>query len=148
MLYLDTSALVKRYVREPGSTVVVAAMTANSIRATNVVAYAELRATFARALRAGRIDAAGLATLLVLLDSHWPNCLVLAADDTCLRTAGRLVDHHAGHALRSFDAIHLASAHRLASGTPAAVTFACWDLRLWRAARDDGFTMIPAAEPL
>src|SRR5204863_8940537 len=97
---------------------------------------------------AARIDAAALATLLVLLDTDWPSYLVLAADDACVRAAGRLIDHHAGHALRGFDAIHLASAHRLASGAPSGVSFACWDLRLWRAARDDGFTMLPAAEPL
>ena len=45
------------------------------------------------------------------------------------------------------DALHLASALRLADGDPASMTFACWDLRLWRAARDDGFTMLPPTEP-
>ena len=64
-----------------------------------------------------------------------------------LAEAGRLIDHHAAHALRAFDAIHLASALRLADDHPPAVTFACWDVRLWRAAHDEGFALLPRTEP-
>jgi hypothetical protein len=147
VLYLDSSALVKRYVTEAGTAVVAAAIAATLIRATSIVAYAELRAAFTRALHAARLDRGGHASVIARLDADWPNFLILAADDSCVRDAGRLIDTHASHRLRGFDAMHLAAAHRLAAGNPAAVSFACWDVRLWRAARDDGFTMIPRAEP-
>ena len=147
LLYVDTSALVKRYVAERGSPTVRAAMAATPVVATSAVAFAEMQSALVRAHRDGRLDAAGFASTTTLLSSHWPSYLRLALDDALALEAGRQVVAHARFALRGFDAIHLASAHRLASGQPATVTFACWDLRLWRAARSDGFHMLPAREP-
>lgn len=147
ILYLDTSALAKRYVAERGSRTVRAAMAAALIPATSAVAYAEMQAALARAHRDGRMDAAAYALATTLSSSHWSRYLRLAVDDALALEAGRLVVAHTRFALRGFDAIHLASAHRLASGRPANVAFACWDVRLWRAARHDGFGMVPAREP-
>ena len=48
ILYLDTSALVKLYVREAGSVLVRRATEASEAAATSTVAYAEARAAFAR----------------------------------------------------------------------------------------------------
>ncbi len=48
ILYLDTSALVKLYVRETGSVRVRNWLNKATAAATSVVAYAEARATFAR----------------------------------------------------------------------------------------------------
>lgn len=147
-LYADSSALVKGYLVEAGSQAVIAAIAAASSTATNAVAYAEMRAAFARALREGRIDSARHAAIVQFLDVDWAQYLTLTADEARMREAGRLVDRHTRHALRGFDAIHLASALLLAAGQPASVTFACWDLRLWRAARDEGFAMLPTAQPV
>jgi len=148
VLYLDSSALAKRYLTEPVTADVTAAMAAEAIVSTSAVGYAELRGAFARALRESRLNPAAHAAVVALLDSHWSRYLVIAADDARMREAGRLIDHHSAHALRAFDAIHLASALRLADGNPASVTFACWDLRLWRAARDEGVALLPASEPI
>lgn len=146
-LYADTSALVKRYVVETGTPDATAAMAAAALVASSIVAYAELRLAFARVLRDSRVDAAGHTALVQRLDEDWAHFLVLAADNACVREAGRLVDRHAHYALRGFDALHLASGLRLAGGSPPAVSFACWGRRLWRAARDEGFTMLPREEP-
>lgn len=148
MLYVDSSALAKRYLAEAGTSDVTAAMAVESIVSTNAVGYAELRSAFARALREARLDSPSHAAVVALLDSHWSRYLVIAADDARMREAAMLIDHHSTHALRAFDAIHLASALRLADGNPPAVTFACWDLRLWRAARDEGFVLLPPTEPI
>ncbi|MGH8694308.1 MAG: PIN domain-containing protein [Burkholderiales bacterium] len=51
ILYLDTSALVKLYVREQGSAQVRAHVNKADVIATSVVAYAEARAAFARLRR-------------------------------------------------------------------------------------------------
>ena len=77
MLYLDTSALVKRYVAEIGSATVTAAITAVLIRATCIVAFAELRAAFTRALSAGRLDFSGHASAVSQLDVDWTSLFVL-----------------------------------------------------------------------
>lgn len=147
-LYLDTSALAKRYLAETGTSELVAAVGGSSYVATSALAYAEMRAAFARALREGRIRPAEHVRLVSLLDAHWPHYFVLAASEQCVREAGRLVDRYAHHALRGFDAIHLASALQLANGHPPAMVFGCWDVRLWRAAREEQFVMLPQAEPL
>jgi hypothetical protein len=146
-LYHDASGLVKGYHQEAGTTEVVAATASAASVATSIVAYAEVRAAFARALREGRVDAAGHAANARPLDADWAQYVVVAADAALVRDASRLIDQHPRHALRAFDAIHLASALVLAAGRPASVTFACWDQRLWRAARDEGLTLLPAAEP-
>ena len=53
ILYLDTSALVKLYVQEPGTDAVKAWVAEAEAAATSWVAYAETRAAFARARREG-----------------------------------------------------------------------------------------------
>jgi uncharacterized protein len=146
-LYLDTSALIKGYLAEAESADVAAATAAATSVATSSVAYAELRAAFARARREARLDEPSHSVVVGLLDAHWSRYAVVAVDDARLREAGELADRHPLHALRALDAIHLASALRLALGKPQAITFGCWDRRLWRAARDEGFTMLPPAQP-
>jgi predicted nucleic acid-binding protein len=148
MLYLDSSALVKNYLAEAGSAAVTAATAAAAGVASSIVAYAEARASFARALREGRIDVARHAMAVRLLDTDWTQYAVVVADVARMREAARLMDQHPRHALRAFDAIHLASALLLVAGQQASVTFACWDQRLWRAAHDEGFTMLPPTEPV
>jgi len=127
---------------------VTAALASERIVATSAVAYAELRSTFARRLRERYLDEPSHRAAVTLLAARWAGYVTLAIDDACLRQAGELVDRHTRHALRALDAIHLASALRIAGADPSGVTFACWDLRLWRAARDEGFTMLPASEPV
>lgn len=106
-----------------------------------------MRTAFARALREHRLDEAGHDTVVDLLEAHWTRYAVVTVEEARLQEAGQLADRHTRHALRALDAIHLASALFLAAGQPDTITFACWDLRLWRAARDEGFTMLPATEP-
>jgi uncharacterized protein len=146
-LYLDTSALIKIYLAEAGSAEVAAAVEAASAVATSSIAYAELRAAFARARREKRVDEPGHTALTAELDAHWPRYAVVTLDDARLRDAGGLADRHSVHALRALDSIHLAGAVRLALGNPSSIMFGCWDIRLWRAARDEAFTMFPEAEP-
>jgi predicted nucleic acid-binding protein len=144
---LDASGLIKGYLAEAESTDVVRAIATASVRATSAIAYPELRAVFARVLRERRLDEVGHDALVDLLEAHWPRYAVVAVEEDRLREAGELTARHTRHALRALDAIHLASALFLAAGQPHTITFACWDVRLWRAAHDEGFTLLPAAEP-
>ena len=54
ILYLDASALVKRYVTEPGSREVIQLTSEAAGVATVLVSRAEVAAAFGRAVRAGR----------------------------------------------------------------------------------------------
>lgn len=116
--------------------------------ATTVVtarlAYVETRAAFARARRERRLSAPDVRSVSRALDQRWSQLAVVELDDTIAREAASLVDTHP---LRSADAIHLASALSIAGDEQAAITFACWDARLWAEARTMGFVMGPTSDP-
>jgi predicted nucleic acid-binding protein len=110
ILYLDTSALLKLYVEEPGREVVREAIGAAEVAATSTVAYAEARAALARRLREGDFTEEEHRRAVERLGREWRGYHRLAVSNLVARRAGDLAERHA---LRGFDAIHLASAARL-----------------------------------
>ena len=71
ILYLDTSALVKVYLREPGREVVARAVRESSRIATAMVSYAEARATFARMLREDSLNEEEHTGIINALNERW-----------------------------------------------------------------------------
>lgn len=65
------------------------------------------------------------------IDSH-------AVNDALLTKA---VETARAHALRAYDAVHLAGALSFAAGEE--LEFACWDKELRGAAKKHGFTLVP-----
>jgi predicted nucleic acid-binding protein len=107
ILYLDASAFLKLYVREPESTQVRRAISDAVALCTHVLTYAEARAGFARAVRMGRLTARRLTTLKRELDRDWQRIDVLGVDDTLVHRAGDLAERFG---LRGYYRIHLAAA--------------------------------------
>lgn len=131
ILYLDTSAVVKLYVEEQGTATVVARVGDAEAVATVRVAYAEARAALARHRREGGLTPVGLRQAVRELDREWGMYNVVDVNDPLVRRAGALAERHA---LRGYDAVHLAGALdlRAAGGE---VEFLSFDARLNRAAR-------------
>ncbi len=75
--------------------------------ATSAVAYAEARSALARKRRDGAFSPEGHREAVTTLDEEWGTYEVLSATENVARAAGDLAERHA---LRGFDAIHLASA--------------------------------------
>lgn len=144
ILYLDTSALVKLYVREAGSVPLRRRIRKAQALATSVVAYAEARAAFARLRQSGLSGAAMHQRRRLQLDRDWDAWLRVELAPDVLRSAGDLTDTYA---LRGFDAIHLASALWLKARTADVVDFAAWDHRLGVAASKAGFQVFPRPSP-
>jgi predicted nucleic acid-binding protein len=138
-LYLDTSALVKLYVEEEGSSMVRQWVDDADTVATSIIAFVEARAAFARRHREKRISSAAHARLVRDFAADWDRYLVLEATQPLMRLAGRLA---ATHALRAYDAIHLASAKILREKLAEPVFFASWDARLAAAARKEGLEVM------
>lgn len=107
ILYLDTSALVKIYVEEEGTEAVERAVEEAEWVATSVVAYAEARSALARRERDGALSSEGYREAVASLDEEWETYEGLSVTESVARLAGDLAERHA---LRGFDAIHLASA--------------------------------------
>lgn len=107
ILYLDTSALAKLYAEEEGTVTVERAIDEAEAVATSVVAYAEARAALARKLREGVFSSEEHREAVEALDEDWETLDTPDVTDDLVRRAGALAEEHA---LRGFDAIHLASA--------------------------------------
>jgi uncharacterized protein len=129
-LYLDSSALVKRYLRETGSELVAAAIDrARTFKMCRVGFVETVRAV----ALAGRPDDAERAK------SHWTAIDAIEVDGALAEHAVQLAVRHR---LRTLDALHLAAA--LSVGEDGLV-FVTWDGRLHRAARAEGLHTLPAS---
>ena len=140
ILYLDTSALVKLYVREAGSTALRTHAAKAGALATSVVAYAETRAAFARLKHSGASSDARHRQRLQQLERDWAALLRVELASDVLRNAGDLADIYG---LRGFDSIHLASALWLKARVSEPVDFAVFDQRLGAAASKAGLSVVP-----
>lgn len=131
VLYLDTSALLKLYVEEEGRELVREAVDTADTVATSTVAYAEARAGLARRFREEDFTEEEHQGAVADLDGDWPTYGRLNVSDPVSYLAGELAERHA---LRGYDAVHLASAVRL-SVRFEDLRFLAFDGRLNDAAR-------------
>lgn len=118
-VYCDSSALVKRYVREPGR-----AMLMELLRRRACVSSAllpvELRSAFRRRAGEATLDASQLAILLERLAEDRHSWTLVPVSAEILTAAEALVGTHP---LRALDAIHVASAQAFAARMPSPVLF-------------------------
>lgn len=138
ILYADSSSLMKLYLDEAGSAEFRRAARASSAVASSIIAYVELRAGLARALRAARLTEGDYRRQLTALAQDWFITSHVDVDDSLVREAGDLAELHN---LRGYDAIHLASAARLQRLVGEPVRFFAADERLMSAAAGTGLAV-------
>lgn len=85
-----------------------------------------------------RLSAAQLRRALRNLETIWASLYVHAVTDEVIEMASEVALEHA---LRAYDALHLASA--VAFDDAGQMAVACWDRELRDAARRRGFALIP-----
>jgi uncharacterized protein len=129
--YLDTSALVKRFVSEAGSNEVQSLMIGSEPVASATIAYAELYSGLTRRHREGALSQRQYRLACRRVERDWMALVKIELGAEILSLARGLIQRHA---LRAFDAIHLASALGLQAATNEAVTFVAADQRLLQAA--------------
>lgn len=145
-LYLDTSALVKLFVAEPESVQVRAlAGGRGGARAllASQLAYTEAWVSLARMVHLGRLLAEDLPRHLATLTDYWEGSIhAVDLTEDILRDARQLAQRFP---LRTYDAIHLASARQarlkwrdIFAGE---VRFLAFDAGLLKAARALGFSI-------
>ncbi|MFN8620362.1 MAG: type II toxin-antitoxin system VapC family toxin [Chloroflexota bacterium] len=130
-IYLDTSGLAKRYVREPGSELVLQLMVEDPDWVTGRHTWVETSLVLARTLDGDALTAAQDA-----FEDDWNHMVIVNLDDTVCREAARIGQVAR---LRSLDALHLACAERAGRRDVPIITF---DVRLADAARSLGFTVL------
>ncbi len=145
MTYLDTSALIKRFVAEKGSPLVRSIVAAPESVATAKIAYAEVYAGLGRRKREGSLSKVQYLLACRQFERDWRAYVRVDLLDEVLFLARDLVQRHP---LRGFDAIHLASALRIQSSLGEEITFAAADNRLLRASEAEGLNPLnPEAGP-
>ena len=139
-LYLDTSALIKRYIREQGTDEVNLWVAEAEITATSIITIAEANAALARAARMKNIshqtgEAAGR-----LLREQWPRTIKTPITE---RTVARAAELAWALGLRGYNAVHLASAElwQISLGIP--VRLVTYDNQLAVGARQLGLDVLP-----
>lgn len=135
IVYLDTSALVKLYVKEAGTREVQRLIRESEAVVASWVAYAETRAAFARAVREKLTSPARHQERLAQFNQDWESVVRVELLPLVARNAGELAEIHG---LRGFDAIHLASALWLRDKMGGSFGFAAFDQRLRSAAEQAG----------
>lgn len=132
-LYVDSSALAKRYVDEPDSELVERLLLSDPDWLTANHTYVEVLLALAR-----RLEERDLPSARDAFEDDWARLLVVALDhDICRRAATIGMETGTG----TLDALHLAAAQRAGGRQLRFLTF---DLRLAHAARELGFTVIDA----
>ena len=144
IFFLDSSALVKRYMPETG-TAWILSLTSNSARNDIVISQitsVELISAFARQYHDKEIKLPIFQFFRQLLTLHTQNQYqVLALSNTIVAKA---FDLHETHRLRAYDSVQLASAivlqTRLSAGNRS-MSFISADIRLLQAAAAEGLTI-------
>jgi predicted nucleic acid-binding protein len=110
-MYFDTSALVKRYVDEPGRREVLRLFRRNDC-VTSAVLPVELRSSLRRRVAEGSVDAARLPAIVKHVAVDRPYWTLVEVGIDVLAGAETLA---AAHPIRALDAIHVASAQLFAA---------------------------------
>jgi len=140
ILYLDASALVKRYVAEPGTREVAEAIAGAEVVGTSLISRAETSAALGKAVRIGALTRQEAASALQVFRSEWANLVRVQATEVLVARADELAWELG---LRGYDAVHLASALLWQDGMGQSVTVATFDRQLWEAAGERGMIRFP-----
>jgi predicted nucleic acid-binding protein len=127
---------VKLIFDEPGSDLAAELWDRAEMVVSSTLVYPEGRAAIGAAARAGRFVATEEPSAVATFEQLYAELRVLGIDEPLARRAGDLAVEHA---LRGYDAVHLASALQVAG---ADVVLATWDRALSAAARATGVLAI------
>lgn len=131
---------MKLVVFEPGSTEAIAAWHDAERVVSSLLLYPEARAAIGRAARSHRLEDRALRVARSALDRLWRDVDRIAITERLAREAGKLAELHA---LRAYDAVHLAS---LQSVNDRETVLIAADGALLEAAHAHGFATV--APPL
>ena len=132
ILFCDSSALVKLYVHEQESERMAQRAAASDIIAVCRITWVEALSALARRVREQPRDEPLIAQARQRLAGNWPRYLTLELTQELAELAGDYTDTFA---LRAYDGVQLAAAQLVHRAMPGEVRFACFDVRLVKAAR-------------
>ena len=140
IVYMDASALVKRYVAERGSRETAELSARADVVATSLVSRAEVAAALAKAVRLGIVEPKSGRKAQRAFASQWPDIAKVPVTEALISRAEALTWDFA---LRGYDAVQLASALTWQEAVGAELTLATFDRQLWDAGKKAGARIWP-----
>lgn len=141
---LDPSTLVKRYLVEPGSRETIDFTAKSEMTATSIVSRVEVSAALAKAARTGLVTQDVARNAGRSFAGDWPDLVRVPITEALVERADTLAWEHA---LRSYDAIQLASALTWQESVGEEIALATFDQQLWEAAKRTGLKPWPDQFP-
>jgi len=141
IVYLDTSALVKRYVAETDSQEVAALIARAEQIGTSLISRVEAAAALAKAVRTGALRRDEANTALTAFHSQWATLVRLYVTEALIAKADDMAWEHG---LRGYDAIHLATAMLWQEYIDESILLATFDRQLQQAGQAVGLTVWPS----
>lgn len=142
LVYLDTSALLKRYINEAGAAQVRQLIEKADEVATGVIARVETASALARLVAARSITAKEGEKIWHEFSEDWEDITRLQITPQGIERATSLARQYS---LRAYEAVHLAGAILWQEGLDLPVTLATFDRLLWLAGSSAGLLMWPTA---
>jgi predicted nucleic acid-binding protein len=143
-LYLDASALVKRYVAEKGHDDLATWWSQAHVVATTKLCFVEVHAALAKTVRQGWYERALVRRHADRFSREWPELYRLDCREDITRRAADLAWRRG---LRGYDAVHLASALAWHASLDDEIRVATYDRQLWDAAVAEGVGVLPEERP-
>lgn len=140
ILYVDTSALVKRYIREAGSDGVIEIIEQSEAVGSSVLTRVEMAAIFAKVARLGWVEDRSASRAWKDYLDHWPSFTRLVVSSGMVERASELAWEYG---LRGYDAMHFASASIWQDALASPIALASFDRDLWLAAQKFGMEVWP-----
>ena len=139
ILYLDTSALVKKYFKEFGTNDVIAKWKEAMGVVTSAVTYAETMASIHRKKREADLPKNIFNKITASFQNDWAGFFCLEVTNDLNGLINKLLFKHL---LRGFDVIHLSSALFIRQNIHEDFLFACFDEKLNHAAKMEGLNTL------
>lgn len=140
IVYLDASALVKRYVAEAGSDEVRALVRGAEAAVTALITRVEVIAALAKAHHTRRLASQDADRARKAFEEEWEDFVRVQMTEHLVAQAASLAW---SRGLRGYDAVHLAAALFWQAQIGRPVVLATYDRQLWEAARGAGLTVWP-----
>ncbi len=144
IVYLDASALVKRYVQEAGSEAVARLTEDTDLLGTAAITRVEMAAALAKAVQVRALSREDATLALEVFRKEWPSLVRIQVIEPLLRRAEEVAWQEG---LRGYDATHLAAALFWQDMLGEPVVVATFDRQLWDAARRLEMRVFPEERP-
>ena len=145
IIFIDSSALVKRYIIEHGRERVNSLIEDASLVTVSRLAYPEILSTLVRRRATLKLTDEEFVTLLCGFRNDWEQLTVFDMDDETMQYVDSAIENHR---LRGADSIHLSTALRIRKALSPDIVFVASDRELLAAARKERFKVINPQESM